>query len=155
MVIGDDGEQLGVMSTSQALDLAEQRDLDLVEVSPLANPPVCRIIDYGKFQYQQTRSQQQKKVKKVEIKGVRLSLKIGEHDLGVKEKQALKFLEQGHKVKIELRLKGRERAPIFRTKSRDKINQFLEQLKSNVDFKIDKPIEQQGPTITVLITKGN
>ena len=135
------------------MDLAEQKGLDLVEVSPKANPPVCRIIDYGKFQYQQTRSQQ--KVKKVEIKGIRLSLKIGEHDLEVKEKQALKFLDQGHKVKIELRLKGRERAPIFRTKSRDKINQFLEQLKSNVDFKIDKPIEQQGPTITVLITKGN
>ncbi|MBT4849690.1 translation initiation factor IF-3 [Candidatus Parcubacteria bacterium] len=153
MVIGDDGEQLGVIPTSQALDLAEQKGLDLVEVSPKANPPVCRIIDYGKFQYQQTRSQQ--KVKKVEIKGIRLSLKIGEHDLEVKEKQALKFLDQGHKVKIELRLKGRERAPIFRTKSRDKINQFLEQLKSNVDFKIDKPIEQQGPTITVLITKGN
>lgn len=153
MVIDEDGEQLGVLTLSQAMDLAEQRELDLVEVSPVAKPPVCRIIDYGKFQYQQSRSQQ--KVKKVEVKGIRLSLKIGDHDLEVKEKQIIKFLGQGHKVKIELRLKGRERAPIFRTKAREKILEFLEKLKSSIDYKIDKPIEQQGPTITVLITKGN
>lgn len=153
MVIDEDGEQLGVLSISQAMDLAEQRGLDLVEVSPIAKPPVCRIIDYGKFQYQQSRGQQ--KVKKTDTKGVRLSLKIGDHDLEVKEKQSIKFLEQGHKVKIELRLKGRERAPIFKTKAREKIQEFLGKLKTSIDYKIDKPIEQQGGTITVLITKGN
>jgi translation initiation factor IF-3 len=149
MVIDENGEQLGVLETSQALSMAQERGFDLVEVSPVAKPPVCRIMDYGKFQYQQNRSQQ--KTKKIETKGVRLSFKIGEHDLLVKRKQITKFLDQGHNVKVELRLKGRERA--FKLKAKEKIKQFLESLE--MDYKMDKDIQAQGPTLSVTINKNN
>ena len=138
------------MDTQKALDLANQAELDLVEVSPLADPPVCKIMDYGKFQYKQNRSQQ--KTKKVDTKGIRLSFKIGEHDLLVRKKQTEKFLNKGHKVKIELRLKGRERG--FRNQAKEIIKSFLEQLE--VDHQMDKPekpIEIQGPTLSTLIYK--
>ena len=138
------------MDTQQAIQLAQGKGLDLVEVSPLAKPPVAKIIDHGKFQYQQSRSQQ-KKIKKTDTKGVRLSLKIGQHDLETKQKQVHKFLDQGHKVKIELRLRGRERA--FRNKAREVINNFIASL--DIEHKIDKPIEQQSPVLTAIITKGN
>ena len=149
MVIDENGEQLGVLETSQALSMAQERGFDLVEVSPVAKPPVCRIMDYGKFQYQQNRSQQ--KTKKIETKGVRLSFKIGEHDLLVKRKQITKFLDQGHNVKVELRLKGRERAS--KLKAKEKIKQFLESLE--MDYKMDKDIQAQGPTLSVTINKNN
>ena len=149
MVIDEKGEQLGVLETSQALTMAQERGFDLVEGSPVAKPPVCRIMDYGKFQYKQNRTQQ--KAKKVETKGVRLSFKIGEHDLLVKKKQVTKFLDQGHNVKVELRLKGRERA--FKPKAREKIKQFLESL--GIEYKMDKDIQAQGPTLSVTISKNN
>jgi len=149
MVIDENGEQLGVLPTARALSMAEERGFDLVEVSPVADPPVCRIMDYGKFQYQQNRVQQ--KPKKIETKGVRLSFKIGEHDLLVKKKQVTKFLDQGHNVKIELRLKGREKA--FRDKAKEKIKQFLDSLE--VEYKMDKGIQAQGPTLSITINKNN
>jgi translation initiation factor IF-3 len=148
MVIDDQGESLGVLATDQALALAQEKGMDLIEVSPLAKPPVCKILDYGKFQYQQGRSQQ--KTKKTETKGVRLSFKIGEHDMAVKEKQVNKFLEQGHKVKVELRLRGRERA--FRNKAKEVIQTFLDKL--TIQYKQEKPIEIQGPTLSVIISKN-
>jgi translation initiation factor IF-3 len=147
MVIDDQGASLGVLATDKALALAQEKGMDLIEVSPLAKPPVCKILDYGKFQYQQGRSQQ--KTKKTETKGVRLSFKIGEHDMEVKEKQVHKFLEQGHKVKVELRLRGRERA--FRNKAKEVIQTFLDKL--TVEYKQEKPIEIQGPTLSVIISK--
>ncbi len=141
------------MPTSQALQLAEARELDLIEVSPLAQPPVCRITDYGKFQYQQSRSQQKAKqhIKKVEVKGVRLSFKIGEHDLEVRRKQTEKFLEQGHKVRIEMRLRGREKSPAFREKTREVIHKFISGL--SIEVKTEKAMDQMGGTITIMISK--
>lgn len=135
------------MKTDAAKALAESKGLDLVEVSPLAQPPVCKIMDYGKFQYKQNRSQQ--KVKKVDTKGVRLSFKIGQHDADFKRKQVIKFLEQGHKVKIDLKLKGRERAFTFQAK--EMVNKFIKEL--DTEYKMDKGLEVQGPTITALIYK--
>ena len=148
-VIGPEDEQLGVMPIAQALDLALEKGLDLVEVSPLAQPPVCKIIDHGKFQYQQSRSQQ--KVKQLETKGVRLSLKIGQHDMLVKQKQVEKFLSKGHDVKIELRLKGREKAYTFKDKAKEVIKQFVENLEG--EHKFDKDIQQQGAILSVVISK--
>jgi len=113
-----------------------------VEVSPVARPPVCKILDYGKFQYQQNRSQQ--KAKKTETKGVRLSFKIGQHDMLVKQKQVNKFLSQGHKVKVEMWLRGRERA--FKLQAKEKINEFLNSLEA--EYQTDKNIEIQGPTLS-------
>ncbi len=135
------------MDTTAAKALAESKGLDLVEVSPLAKPPVCKIMDYGKFQYKQNRTQQ--KTKKIDTKGVRLSFKIGQHDADFKRKQVIKFLEQGHKVKIDLRLKGRERAFTFQAKQM--VNKFIKEL--DTEYKMDKPLEVQGPTITALIYK--
>jgi len=129
--------------------MAMDRGLDLVEVSPLANPPVCKIIDHGKFQYQQSRSE--KKVKHIETKGIRLSLKIGQHDLEVKQKQVNKFLSKGHNVKIELRLKGREKANMFKDKAKEVIKEFIESL--DAEYNIDKEINQQGPVLSIVISK--
>ena len=100
------------MPNYEALDIARSKGLDLVEVSPNAKIPVCKITDYGKFQYIKTKQTRiaGAKQKKVELKGVRVGLKTGEHDLNFKKKQAEKFLDKGHKVKIEIILKGREKA---------------------------------------------
>ena len=109
-MVDESGKQLGVMTPSEALRLARERDLDLVEVAPKANPPVCRLIDYGKYQYEQTKRQRQarKAQKQVEIKEVRLRPKTSEHDTEVRVRQARKFLESGAKVKVRLRFRGRE-----------------------------------------------
>jgi translation initiation factor IF-3 len=111
-VIDEDGQQLGIMSRSEALSAAEQRGLDLVEISPAANPPVAKIIDWGKYNYQKTKQSQKNKrnTKASEIKQMRFGLKIGEHDLGVKLRKVTDFLEAGHKVKITVFYRGRELA---------------------------------------------
>jgi len=136
------------MPLDQAVALAMDKGLDLVEVSPLANPPVCKIIDYGKFQYQQSRGE--KKVKNMETKCVRLSLKIGQHDLEVKQKQVNKFLHKGHNVKIELRLKGREKAPAFKDKAKELIKNFTNNLEG--EYGVDS-LQQQGPVLSIMINK--
>ena len=111
-VIDESGAQLGVMTPSEAMLIAREREMDLVEVAPLAKPPVCRVMDYGKFQYQQTKSEKNNKAKqkKVDTKGVRLGIRTDTHDLEIKKLQTEKFLDKGHKVKIEIRLRGREKA---------------------------------------------
>jgi translation initiation factor IF-3 len=111
-VIGDDGRQLGVLSRSEALAAAEQAGLDLVEVSPNADPPVARIVDWGKYNYQKTKQAQKnrQKAKALEMKQMRLGLKIGDHDLEVKLRKVTGFLDAGHKVKITVIYRGREMA---------------------------------------------
>lgn len=109
-VIGADGEPLGVIPISQAMELAEQQQLDLVEVSPTAVPPVCRIMDYGKFKYQQSKKQQEARKKQVhvEVKEIKLRPKTDDHDLMFKVKHVRRFLEEGNKAKITLVFRGRE-----------------------------------------------
>ena len=109
-MISPEGEQLGIMSLRDALRAAQERDLDLVEVAPNARPPVCRIMDYGKYKYEQTKRQKEarKKQKVVSIKEVRMSPKIEEHDFQVKIKNAERFLKDGNKVKVSVRFRGRE-----------------------------------------------
>jgi translation initiation factor IF-3 len=136
------------MPTVEALRLAEEQGIDLIEVSPQAQPPVCRLMEFGKFQYQQSR-QTKNKTKRVDIKGIRLSLKIGQHDIETKQKQVAKFLDQGHKVKIDLRLRGREKA--FRGKGVEVVKQFIDTLQC--EYKLDKPIETQMGTISTIIAK--
>lgn len=111
-VIGEDGAQLGVLSLAEALSKAEEAELDLVEISPTASPPVAKIVDWGKYQYQQMKLQQRnrKHAKASEIKQIRMGLKIGQHDLEIKLKKIREFLEDGHKVKIMLVFRGREMA---------------------------------------------
>ncbi|MDQ1283891.1 MAG: translation initiation factor [Patescibacteria group bacterium] len=111
-VVDDSGNQLGIMPPSQALALAKEKELDLVEIAPNAKPPVCRIMDFGKYQYQKSREERQNRArqKKVDIKGIRIGVRTDDHDLGFKKDQAEKFLKKGHKLKLEIRLRGREKA---------------------------------------------
>jgi len=113
-LIGDDGEQLGVVSGREAYELAIEKKLDLVKISPQAKPPVCKIMDYGKFKYDQQKREKdsKKKQKQIQVKEVRLSVKIDKHDLETNANRAIKFLEAGDKVKVALRFKGREMANI-------------------------------------------
>ena len=117
-VIGEEGQQLGVMALRDALNMAKDAGVDLVMVSPSANPPVCRIVDYGKFKYEQLRREKEakKKQKTVEVKEVRLSPNIDVNDLNTKCNSARKFIEKGNKVKVSLRFRGREMAHIDSTK---------------------------------------
>ncbi len=109
-MIGDDGEQLGIMPTEEALSLAESKELDLVEVSPTARPPVCKIMDYGKFKYEQSKKQRESKKKQhtVQVKEVKFRPKTEEHDYQFKKRHAEEFLEKNHKVKITVQFRGRE-----------------------------------------------
>ncbi|MBE9486132.1 MAG: translation initiation factor IF-3 [Chloroflexi bacterium] len=111
-VIDDEGGQLGILVTSEALRLAEEQGLDLVEVSPQAEPPVCRIMDYGKYKYQQAKraSEARKKQVKVEIKEVKMRPKTDDHDFQFKIRHARRFLEEGNKVKMTIMFRGRENA---------------------------------------------
>ncbi|WP_457567429.1 translation initiation factor IF-3 [Desulfurobacterium sp.] len=112
LVIGADGEKLGVMPTLKALQLAKEQGLDLVEVAPNAKPPVCRIMDYGKYKYQQQKKAQEakKKQKVIEVKEVKLRPRTDEHDINVRIKQTRRFLEKGNKVKVVIMFRGREQA---------------------------------------------
>ena len=111
-VIGEDGEQLGIMSAEEALKIAEERDLDLVKISPQAKPPVCKIMDYGKYRFEQAkREKEAKKNQRVmEVKEIRMSPGIGENDLNTKLKSAQKFIADGDRVKVSIRFRGREMA---------------------------------------------
>ncbi len=109
-VVDSDGSQLGIMPLKQALELAEQRNLDLVKIAPQAKPPVCKIIDYGKFRFEQSKreKEQRKNQKVVDIKEVRLSLNIDTHDFDTKKNHAVRFISEGNKVKVSIRFRGRE-----------------------------------------------
>ena len=109
-IIGSDGQQLGIMSAKDALNLAEQKNLDLVKIAPQSNPPVCKIMDYGKYRFEQAKREKEarKNQKIVDIKEVRLSLNIDTHDFNTKLNNALKFIKHGDKVKVSIRFRGRE-----------------------------------------------
>lgn len=109
-VIGDDGEQLGIMSAREAQALADDKSLDLVKISPTAKPPVCKIMDYSKFKFDKAKKEKEarKKQKVVSVKELRLSPNIDKHDVQVKVKKAIEFLKNGDKVKISIKFRGRE-----------------------------------------------
>jgi translation initiation factor IF-3 len=123
-VIDADGKQLGILTSRQANDIARSRDLDLVEVAPLANPPVCRIIDYGKYKYEQSKreGEARKRQKTADLKGIRMRPRIDEHDLMTKVGHARKFLLEGDKVKVTMLFRSREAShPEFARKSMDRL----------------------------------
>jgi translation initiation factor IF-3 len=147
-VIDEDGSQLGVMATSEALALAQERGLDLVEVSPQAKPPVTKLVNYDKLRYHQKKleQQQKKKLKRVELKIIRLSVRIGEHDMQVKARQTEKFLAEGHKVKVDLMLRGREQA--FADLGFQSIRKFLTFVPNH---EVEVPESRQGKFLSVII----
>ena len=117
-LIGADGEQLGIVSSKEAQRLADEAGLDLVKIAPTAKPPVCKIIDYGKYRYEQARKEKEakKKQKTIELKEIRLSPNIDTNDLNTKINSAKKFIEKGNKVKVTLRFRGREMAHMNQSK---------------------------------------
>ncbi len=140
-LIDEDGAQVGVIETNKAFEMAQERGLDLVEISPNAKPPVCKIIDWGKYQYQQSKKYQQSKgkQKKTSIKGVRIRPSTGENDLAFKADQAKKFLEKDCKVKIEIIMRGREKA--FAGQSREKLKKFIDKI--DFPYKIEQDTKRQ------------
>ena len=149
MVIDLNGENRGVMETVKAILLAREQEADLVEVSPLAKPPVCKVTDYGKLQYRQAKQEQQQKAKqkKVEIKGIRIGFRTDKHDLFFKKTQAEKFLGKGNKVKVEIVLRGREKA--MTEKARQNITEFLKSIA--VPHKFEEEIKRGPMGFTALI----
>lgn len=127
-VIDQDGEQLGILQTRDAMALAQERDLDLVEVAPNARPPVCRIMDYGKFRYEQSKREREarKRQRVFTLKEVRMSPKIDTHDLQIKLRQAQRFLQDGDKVKLTVRFRGRE--IVHADMARQKLTELAKQL---------------------------
>lgn len=128
-----------MVPTEQALQMARERELDLVEIVPNVRPPVVKIMDYGKYQYQKAKEEQQQKSKqkKTEVKGIRLGLKTDDHDLEVRKKQTEKFLSQGDKVKIEIRLRGREKA--HKPLARENLYNFIRSI--SVPNKVEQEIK--------------
>ena len=149
-LIDDEGNQLGIMAMQDALAKAQGKGIDLVEVSPNANPPVCKIMDYGKYQYKQKKIDQKhrKMQKQSEVKGVRLGFRTDEHDLEVKRKQAEKFLSARNIVKVALIFKGRELAHIDRAKA--KLIKFADSLSEICT--IEEGPKRQGYNLIMILT---
>ena len=150
-LIGTDGEQLGIMSAKEAMKLAMEADLDLVKIAPAAQPPVCKIIDYGKYRYELARREKEakKKQRTIEIKKVRLSPNIDENDLNTKASAARKFITKGNKVKVTLRFRGREMSHV--AQSRHILDDFAAKL-ADVAV-IDKPSKMEGRSLVMFLTE--
>ena len=149
-LIGENGEQLGIMSASEAMKMAREAELDLVKIAPTAKPPVCKIIDYGKYRYELARKEKEarKKQKVIDVKEVRLSPNIDTNDLNTKVGAARKFLEKGDKVKVTLRFRGREMAHM--SKSKYILDDFAESL---ADIAVvDKPSKVEGRSMVMFLT---
>lgn len=150
-VIGENNEQLGIMSIDEARKLAEEAGVDLVKIAPNALPPVCRIIDYGKFRYEQARKEKEakKKQKVIEIKEIRMSPNIDTNDLNTKVAAARKFLSKGDRVKVTLRFRGREMAHM--NASKYILDDFAEAL-ADVAV-VEKPAKVEGRSLTMFLAE--
>ena len=150
-LIGEDGEQLGIMSDREAMKIAQEAELDLVKIAPAAKPPVCKIIDYGKYKYEQARKEKEakKKQKTVEVKEVRLSPNIDTNDLNTKINNAKKFISKGNKVKVTLRFRGREMAHV--QQSKHILDDFAETL-ADVAV-VEKPAKMEGRAMSMVLAE--
>ena len=150
-LIGEDGEQLGIISTKEAMRLAREAELDLVKIAPTAKPPVRKIIDYGKFRYEQARKDKEakKKQKVIDIKEVRLSPNIDTNDLNTKVNAARKFLTKGDRVKVTLRFRGREMAHM--SSSKQILDVFAEKLADVAT--VEKAPKLEGRSMTMFLTE--
>lgn len=149
-VIDEAGEHMDIMDTARALALARERGMDLVEVNPGANPPVVKIISFGQFKYQKEKELRKAKAhaKQVEVKGVRLSLRIGEHDLAVRREQSRRFMGDGNRVRVEIILRGRERQHV------DLARKILEDFVASIpEARVDQPFQKQAGVLSMVIAK--
>ena len=150
-LIGEDGQQLGIMSSREAMKIAREAELDLVKIAPQAKPPVCKIIDYGKYLYELAKKEKEakKKQKTIEVKEVRLSPNIDSNDLNTKIASARKFIEKGNKVKVTLRFRGREMAHV--QSSRHILDEFAKALEDIA--LVDKPAKMEGRSMAMFLTE--
>lgn len=153
-VIDDEGAHLDIMATEDAIKLAKERGLDLVVVQPKAEPPIAKITEFGKYKYEKEKAakEQKSKAKNVEVKGIRLSSRIGEHDKRVRMEKTKQFLEKGDKVKIEIILRGREKR--LGDQAKQVIERFIEELNAEIPVKIDQPVNRQGGQLTSIVGKA-
>jgi len=149
-LIDESDHQVGVVTLKEALEMAWAKHLDLVQVTDKVAPPVVRITDYGKYLY--ALQKKEKSTHTSEVKGIRLTYNISPHDMETRATAARKFLEKGDKVKIELRLRGREKA--FGNISREKVNQFLDILGKMIPYKTDKELKREMGGFNMIISKG-
>jgi len=146
------GKQLGILPIEKALQIARESNLDLIQVTEKVMPPVCKIMDYGKFLYQIKKKEKQASKSSAELKGIRLGFGISQHDLEVRAKLAEKFLKKGHKVRVELTLRGRQKAlPSF---AKEKMSQFLRTLEGILPIKIERQLKRGPRGLTTIISKG-
>ncbi len=152
-VIDEEGQSLGTLSIQAALAVAVERGFDLVEVSPKAQPPVCRLLNFGQFKYQKEKEIRAQKAhaKKVEVKGIRLSVKMGDHDLEIRRKQAEEFLGDGQKLKIEINLRGREKEHGDIASSR--IQDFIKALSQTYPIVVEQPVARNGGNVSTTIAR--
>ena len=150
-MVGEDGSQLGVMSVKEAMKMAEEAGLDLVKIAPTAKPPVCKIVDYGKYRYELARKEKEAKKKQriIEIKEIRMSPNIDTNDMNTKVTAAKKFITKGNKVKVTLRFRGREMAHM--QASRHILEDFAQML-SDVAV-VEKAHKVEGRTMTMFLTE--
>lgn len=146
-VIGPDGDQLGVMTPERGMLIAEDRKLDLVEVAPEASPPVCRVMDYGRFRYEQSKKKQANKQRTAQLKEIRLRPKTDDHDLEFKLRKARKMLDRGDRVRLVMRLRGRERGVVSRwtAKLRDLVAEMGD------DVRTQGPPQHEGRAVSVTL----
>ena len=150
-LIGDNGEKLGVLPLREAQELAEEKKLDLVLVAPHVNPPVCKIMNYGKYKFEQSKKEKEarKKQKAIEVKEIRITPNIEEHDFGFKLKNARKFIEDGNKLKITVKFRGRE---INNSKlGEDVLNRFIEGLEDIAS--VDRKPKLEGRNMFIMLSK--
>lgn len=154
VLIDEEGKFHGEVETSEALAMAKEAELDLVEVNPTSNPPMAKIMDFGQFKYEFDKKIQKQRAhhKKVDIKGLRLSIRIGEHDLAVRREQGRRFLSKGDKVRIELQLRGREKQ--HPDLAREVINKFVDSLdpEGELSITVEEGLTSQGGKFTMVLT---
>jgi translation initiation factor IF-3 len=151
-VIDEDGKNLGVFPLEEALKMAKERNLDLIQITDKADPPVCKISDYGKFLYQlKKREKDKKKERGGETKGIRLGFNISDHDMEIRVNQAKEFLEEGNRVQIEMILRGREK--LLENFANEKIKRFLEILESKIPIKVEQELKKVPRGFIMIISK--
>lgn len=152
-VVDDQGEALGEMPTDKAQQLALDRGFDLVEVSPKAVPTVCRFLNYGQFKYQKDKEArvQKARAKKVDVKGIRLSVKMGQHDIDIRLNQSKEFLQDGHKLKIEIMLRGREKE--HGEIAIQRINAFITALQGTYPLSLEQPVTRSGGNVSAIVCR--
>lgn len=142
---------MGIFDLEKAIKIAKERNLDLIQITEKIEPPVCKIMNYGKYLYRQKKKEKAVKPKGGELKGIRLTFGISKHDMETRARQAEKFLKKGDKIRIEMRLRGREKA--LQNFAKEKINKFLEILNNLIPIKIEGEIKKQPRGLTMIISK--